>query len=70
MKKVFKVIGIVLLVIVGLIVLLFVKAALTQMAPADYTETVKTGGEIETTYLRNGNYKVTYFEQKVDEDFE
>lgn len=70
MKKVLKVIGIVLLVIVGLIVLLFIKAALTQMAPADYTETVKTGGDIESTYLRNGSHSVSYFEQKVNEDFE
>lgn len=70
MKKVLKVIGIVLLVIVGLIVLLFIKAALTQMAPADYTETVKTGGDIESTYLRNGSHSVSYFEKKVNEDFE
>lgn len=70
MKKVFKVIGIVLLVIVGLIVLLFIKAALTPAVPNNYTETVKTGGEIEVMYLRNGAHKVSYFEQKVDEDFE
>jgi hypothetical protein len=70
MKKVFKVIGLVLLVIVGLIVLQFIKAALTPAAPNNYTETVKAGGDIERTYLRNGSHKVSYFEQKVDEDFE
>ncbi len=69
MKKVFKVIGIVLLVILGLIALLLIKAALTPAAPNNYTETVKTGGEIEATYLRNGSHNVSYFEQKVDEDF-
>ncbi len=70
MKNVFQVFGIVLLVIVGLIVLQFIKAALTPAATNNYTETVKAGGDIERTYLRNGSHKVSYFEQKVDEDFE
>lgn len=70
MKKVFKVIGIALLVVVGLIVLQFIKAALTPAAPNNYTEAVKTGGNIERTYLKNGSLAVSYFEQKVDEDFE
>jgi len=70
MKKVLKTIGIIILVILALIVLLFIKAALTPAAPENYTETVKTGGEIEKHYLSNGNYSVGYYEQNTDEKFE
>lgn len=69
MKKMLKVIGMILLVIIALVVLLFVKAALTPSAPDNYTETVKTGGDIESTYLKNGQYSVSYFEKETDEDF-
>ena len=46
-KKIMKNIGIVFLVVIILIIILFIKAALTPAVPKDYTETVKTGGEIE-----------------------
>lgn len=70
MKKMLKTIGIIFLVILTLIVLLFIKAALTPAVPKNYTETVKTGGEIEKHYLSNGNYSVGYYEQNTDEKFE
>ena len=60
MKTVLKVIGIILLVIVGLIVALFVKAASTPAVPKGYTETVETGGEIEKTYLKNGPFATAW----------
>lgn len=69
MKKVLKVIGILFLFLAGLIVLFFVKAASTPAAPKNYTETVETGGAIESTYLKNGSCKVAYYEQKTDEDY-
>ncbi len=69
MKKVLKGIGIFILVIVGLIILLFIKAALTPAAPTNYTETVKTGGDLEETYLKNGSHTVSYYEKEIDEDF-
>ena len=68
-KKVLKVVGIVLLVIIVLVALLLIKGALTPAVPKDYTETVKTGGEIEAKYLKNGSFEVKYYEQKVDDDF-
>ena len=70
MKKVLKVIGIAFLLIAGLIVLLLIKAAFTPAAPNNYTETVKTGGVIERTYLQNGSHSAAYFEQKAHEVFE
>ncbi len=69
MGKILKVIGIAVLVVVLLVVLLFVKAALTPSAPNNYTETVETGGTIESTYLKNGTHSVSYLEQKTDADY-
>ena len=59
MKKVMKIVGIVFLVIIVLVALLLIKAVLTPAVPKNYTETVKTGGEIEAKYLKNGSYKTT-----------
>jgi len=70
MRKVLKFIGIAVLVIIALTVLQLVKAALTPAAPANYTQTVSTGGSIEAAYLKNGSHEVSYFEQKTSEDFE
>ncbi len=70
MKKVLKIIGIIVLIPIILLALLFIKAALTPMVPNDYTETVKTDGIIESKYLKNGKYEVSYYEEKTDEKFE
>ena len=69
-KRVLKIIGIIMLVVLVLIVVLFIIAALKPAVPDDYTDTVKTGGNIEKKYLNNGTYAVAYTEVKVDEDFE
>lgn len=66
-KKIMKVIGIILLVVMILIAALFIKAALTPAVPRNYTNTVKTGGNIEAKYLKNGAYTVVYTEVKADE---
>ena len=68
-KKVLKVVGIVLLVIIVLIVLL-IKSVFSLAVPKNYTETVKTGGEIEAKYLKNGAYKTAYIEYKVLENYD
>ncbi|SDN05182.1 Chlorophyllase enzyme [Lachnospira pectinoschiza] len=39
------------------------------MVPSNYTETVETGGELESYYLKNGEHEVAYFEKDIDEDF-
>ncbi len=70
MKTMLKIIGFVLLAAVVLVVLALWKAAVTPMAPKDYTETVSTGGALEGTYLKNGSSAVGYFEQKTDAAFE
>lgn len=68
-KKVLKMVGIVLLVIIVLVVLLLIKSVFSLAVPKNYTEAVKTGGEIEAKYLKNGSFEVKYYEQKVDIDF-
>ncbi len=69
MKNTFKVILIILVVLGALVVLLFVKGALTPAVPIGYTQKVKTGGEIEAKYLSNGSFEVSYFEQDTNESF-
>ena len=53
----------------ALVVLLLIKSAMAPAAPKDYTETVKTGGEIEAKYLKNGTYQTAYTEIKVLENY-
>ncbi len=48
---------------------LFIAKSNEQMAPENYTETVQTGGGIESTYLKNGKYEVSYFEKEANEDY-
>ncbi len=68
-KKMIKIVGIVLLAVVGLIVFIFVKAALTPAVPKDYTATTKTGGDIEAAYLAMGTYEARYKEVRTDEAY-
>lgn len=69
MKKMIKIVVIIVLVIIILVAVFFIKAALTPAVPKDYTEIVKTGGEIEAKYLKNGTYKTAYTEVKVLENY-
>ena len=69
MKKVMKIIGIVLLCIIALIVIFLICASLKPYVPKNYTETVKTGSEIEAKYLKNGGHEVEYFEQGTMQNF-
>lgn len=66
-KRVLKMICIVLLVIIALLAFMFIKAALTPAVPKDYTQTVKTGGETEAKYLKNGTFNTAYTEAEADE---
>ena len=73
MKKVLKIAGIVILILIALIVigiiLLFVISAVKPMVPAKYTDSVVTGGKIEAEYLKNGTYDVEYLEVGVPQNF-
>lgn len=62
MKKMLKIMGIILLVIVVLIIILVIAISKRHFVPENYTETVKTGGEIEKKYLNMGKYDIDYYE--------
>lgn len=65
LKRVLKIIGIVLLVvIVGIIVLLNYLGS-RPAAPTDYQKNIKTGGEIEAKYMANGSFEVSVYEEPV-----
>ena len=55
----------------GLLAILLVGifAFANPAVPNNYTTSVKTGGEIESKYIKNGSYEVKYFEEKTTEDF-
>ena len=65
MKKAIKILGISLLSVAGAAALLLfglnrlIKSAMTSpMVPADYVETLQTGGALEARYLSRGPYRV------------
>lgn len=62
MKKVLKVIGIIILLLGVLIAVLFHFISKSPSVPKNYTDTVKTGGEIEAKYLAMGSYEVEHLE--------
>ena len=71
MRKVLKVIGIILLIIVLLIAaglgFLYYVIYHAPMVPKEYWNEIKTGGTIEANYLARGEYEVAYIEEKADE---
>lgn len=62
MKKVLKVIGIIILLLGVLIAVLFHFISKSPSVPENYTDTVKTGGEIEAKYFAMGSYEVEHLE--------
>ena len=62
MKKVLKVIGVIILLLVVVIAALFHFISKSPSVPENYTETVKTGGETEARYLAMGSYEVEHLE--------
>lgn len=68
MKKVLKIIALIVLVILCIIILL-VYLSRRPAAPADYQEKVQTGGRIEETYMANGTYEVSVYEEAVLQGF-
>ncbi len=57
------------LAIAAVAVAVFLFLASQPAVPDDYRETVKTGGTIESEYLKDGPYGHCYLEQAADEDF-
>lgn len=63
MKKVLRTVGILLLVIILAVILLLKYLSGRPAVPADYQRRVETGGEIEKTYLADGSYAVSVYEE-------
>ena len=69
MKKVLKIIGIALLVIIVIVAALFLYISKKPVVSDDYINKVQTGGSIEEKYLAMGSHDVSYWEQSVMQDF-
>ena len=67
MKKVFKILGIIILIPVVIIIGLLVLTSFVPAVPKNYTKEVKTGGDIEAKYLAMGEYKVKNTKSKATE---
>lgn len=70
MKKVLKIIGIIVLVIIIIVIVLLKILSNKPFVPKDYTETVETGGDIETKYIKMGNYEVSSIEETIMHGFQ
>lgn len=70
MKKVLKIIGIALLVLLVLGFVILKILGSRPAAPTDYQQTVQTGGDIEKKYMANGPYEVSTYETAVLQEFE
>lgn len=64
MKKVLKITGMIFFVIVIVAAGIFLYMAFRPFVPKNYTEKVKTGGDIEKKYLQMGQYEVSYMENR------
>ena len=70
MKKVLLVIGVILLLLMAAVIALLLFLSKMPAVPEDYTETVQTGGELETAYLAMGSHEVGYYESGSLNSFE
>lgn len=66
-KKVLKLVGAVILIILIVVIGLFFYLSTRPFVPHNYTKTVQTGGKLEEHYLMMGNYEIQYSEQAADE---
>ncbi|MGQ4681503.1 chlorophyllase/cutinase-like alpha/beta fold protein [Paenibacillus polymyxa] len=62
MRKMLKITGCIIFIIAVLIAALLIYLANNPAVPNNYTETVKTGGELEAKYIAMGEHEVSYFE--------
>lgn len=69
MKKVLKIIGIIILAIIILVFILLVIASKKQFVPQNYSEKTETGGNIESKYVKNGKYEISYYEEPAIQGF-
>ena len=64
MSRVIRLVGIGILVILAAVLLLLWYLSGRPAVPADYTERVETGGDLEARYLKMGSYEVAYREKR------
>ena len=69
MKKVLKIAGIILLILIIGIGAILVYLGKRPAAPNDYQKKVKTGGSIEAEYMADGQYGVAVYEEPVLQGF-
>lgn len=69
MKKVLRIVGIAILVIIAIFVILLIKISTKQFVPGNYENTVETGGIIENEYLQYGTFEVSYKEYPILQSF-
>ena len=69
MKRMLKIIGIILFVIIALIIVLLIFLSKQPAVANNYIEKVETGGKIEEAYLKMGSHEVSYLEQGGMHDF-
>lgn len=70
MKKVLKITGLVLLVLLAVAFAVLKILENRPAAPTDYQATVQTGGDIEKAYMENGDHAVSVKEMAVLQEFE
>ena len=67
-KKVLKIIGFIFLGLIVLLTIVNIINSNKQEVTENYEEEVKTGGEIETKYLKKGKYETAYYEEKTNDE--
>ena len=68
--KSIKTIVIIIIIALILLVILITLLSLKPFVPDNYTISVKTGGAIETEYLANGSFNVSFTEYTAPDDWE
>lgn len=62
MKKVLKIVGIIILIAAIAVIAVMIWLSKKPAVPKNYTETVKTGGDVEAKYLAMGSHEVEHLE--------
>lgn len=62
MKKVLKIVGVIILIAAIAVIAVMIWLSKKPAVPENYTETVKTGGDVEAKYLAMGSHEVEHLE--------
>lgn len=62
MKKVLKIVGVIILIAAIAVIAVMIWLSKKPAVPKNYTETVKTGGDVEAKYLAMGSHEVEHLE--------